>query len=143
MSDAEAAEEAERRPLPYPLVCVLAGLPFAWAPVLLGWLFGPGYGHGPIPEKFDVLYIQGSIAIWSYYAARMLIGLWVGITAWPARWWLRGPLCGFLGVFPLTLVSLAMPGCGLPCMRINLATATLTGLAAAGIARLVTGKDRA
>jgi hypothetical protein len=90
---------------PYLLVCVLAGVPLGWTPVLLQL-------HGPIAEKFDVLYIQGSIAVWSYYVARMLIGFWIGITTWPAPWWLRGPLCGFLAVFPLTLISLAMPGCG-------------------------------
>jgi len=44
----------------------------------------------------------------------MLIGFWVGITTWPLAWWVRGPMCGFLSVFPLTLISLAMPGCGWP-----------------------------
>jgi hypothetical protein len=66
------------------------------------------------PQKFDLLYIEGSIAVWSYYSARMLIGFWVGITTWPSAWWVRGPMCGFLSVFPLTLISLAMPGCGWP-----------------------------
>lgn len=118
----------------YLLVCLAVGLPLAWAPVVLDL-------HGPIPEKFNVLYIRGSLAIWSYYSARMLIGFWVGVTRWPARWWLRGPLCGFLAVFPLTLVSAAMPGCGLPCMAHNLTTATLTGLAVAGAAYAVTGRN--
>lgn len=88
---------------PYPLVCVALGL-------VLGWL--PRLVHGPIAEKFDVLYIQGSIAVWGYYSARMLIGVWVGLTTWPARWYLRGPLCGFLSLWPLTLIALATPGCG-------------------------------
>lgn len=119
------------RTVPYVVVCIAVGLPLAWVPVLL---------HGPIPEKFDVLYIQGGIAIWSYYTARMAIGFWVGISTWPARWWLRGPLCGFLTVLPLTLVSLAMPGCGPPCMAVNLTSATVIGTAVAGIAFLVTGR---
>jgi hypothetical protein len=91
--------------LPYPLLCALLG-------TVLGWL--PRLVHGPIPQKFNVLYINGAIAVWGYYTARMLIGLMVGITAWPRRWYLRGPLCGLLTMFPLTLVSLAMPGCGWP-----------------------------
>ena len=91
--------------LPYPLLCVLLG------PVL-GWL--PRLVHGPIPQKFNVLYIRGSTAVWAFYCARMLIGFWVGVTRWPAPWYLRGPLCGFLTMFPLTLISLAMPGCGWP-----------------------------
>ena len=89
--------------LPYPLVCTLLGL-------VLGWL--PFWLHGPAPEKFDVLYIQGSIAVWAYYGARMSIGMWVGITAWPERWYLRGPLCGLLVMAPLTVIALATPGCG-------------------------------
>jgi hypothetical protein len=91
--------------LPYPLLCVLLGL-------VLGWL--PRLVHGPIPQKFNVLYIRGSTAVWAFYGARMLIGFWVGVTRWPAPWYLRGPLCGFLTMFPLTLISLAMPGCGWP-----------------------------
>ncbi|MEE9609092.1 MAG: hypothetical protein V3U03_15240 [Myxococcota bacterium] len=89
--------------LPYPLVCVLLGLALGWLPALV---------HGPIPQKFNVLYIRGDIAVWAYHSARLLIGLLVGVSAWPGRWYLRGPLCGFLAMFPLTLVSLAMPGCG-------------------------------
>ena len=89
--------------MPYPLVCALLGL-------LLGW--GPRLVHGPIHEKFDVLYIRGSIAVWGFYAARLLIGAAVGVTVWPARWYLRGPLCGFALMLPVALIALATPGCG-------------------------------
>ncbi len=91
--------------LPYPLLCFLIGLPLAWLPTLV---------HGPIPEKYNVLYVQGSIAVWGWYSARMLIGFLVGITFWPKPWYLRGPMCGFLAMFPLGLVSVATPGCGFP-----------------------------
>ena len=91
--------------LPYPALCTLVGLVLGWLPVFL---------HGPIPQKFNVLYIRGAVAVWAFYSARLLIGFMVGITSWPGRWYLRGPLCGFLMMFPLTLVSLAMPGCGWP-----------------------------
>jgi len=52
--------------------------------------------------------------VWAWYSARMLIGFWVGTAQWPERWWLRGPMCGFLVMFPLTIVTLATPGCGFP-----------------------------
>jgi hypothetical protein len=68
--------------------------------------------HGPIPYKFNVLRVNGAIAVWAYYSARLLTGYLVGITSWPRRWYLRGPLCGCLLLGPLGLVSLAMPGCG-------------------------------
>ena len=89
--------------VPYPLVCTALGLVLGWAPILL---------HGPIARKFDVLYIQGSIAVWAYYTARLSIGFWVGITHWPGRWWLRGALCGLLAMLPLGWMALATPGCG-------------------------------
>ena len=89
--------------MPYPLLCTLLGLVLGWLPKLV---------HGPIPQKFDVLYIKGSIAVWGWYVARMMIGFMVGITRWPARWYLRGPLCGCVLMLPLGLVSLATPGCG-------------------------------
>jgi hypothetical protein len=95
-----------RRPLaswPYALVCTGLGLVLGWFPKLV---------HGPIPEKFNVLYIQGAVAVWGFYVARMAIGFWVGITRWPERWWLRGPLCGLLTMLPLGIVLLATPGCG-------------------------------
>ncbi len=89
--------------LPYTLVCTVLGLGLGWLPSLV---------HGPIAEKFNVLYIRGAVAVWGWYSARLLIGFLVGISAWPATWWLRGPLCGLLMMFPLGLVSLATPGCG-------------------------------
>ena len=95
-----------RRPLasvPYPLVCTLLGLALGWLPWLL---------HGPAPRKFSVLYIDGSIAVWAFYSARLLIGFFVGISTWPAAWYLRGPLCGLLVLLPVTLVALATPRCG-------------------------------
>ena len=91
------------RRLPYPLLCTLLGLALGWLPMLV---------HGPIAEKYNVLYVRGSIAVWGWYSARLLIGFLVGITTWPRPWWLRGPLIGFLAMFPLGWVSLATPGCG-------------------------------
>jgi hypothetical protein len=91
--------------LPYPLFCTLLGLVLGWAPMFL---------HGPIPEKFDLLYIKGSIAVWAYYSARLLIGFVVGISVWPEPWWVRGPLLGFLTMLPVTFIALATPGCGPP-----------------------------
>ena len=88
--------------IPYPLLCAPLGL-------VLGWL--PRLVHGPIHEKFDILYIKGAIAVWGFYSARLLIGLMVGITRWPPKWYVRGPLCGFLMMFPLSLIALATPGC--------------------------------
>ena len=89
----------------YLLVCVVLGLLVGWIPMFL---------HGPIAYKFNVLYINGAIAVWGYYVARLAIGFLVGITRWPERWWLRGPLCGILMLLPLTIVALATPGCGPP-----------------------------
>lgn len=120
--------------LPYPVLCALLGLALAWIPMFL---------HGPIAEKFDLLYIRGAIAVWGWYSARLLIGLLVGVTLWPERWWLRGPLCGLLAMFPLGLVSLATPGCGAPCMGWNYTTGAALGAAVAGIAFALTGKERA
>ena len=91
------------RRVPYPVLCTALGLGLGWLPVLV---------HGPIPEKFDVLFVRGAIAVWAFYVARLLIGFWIGITHWPERWWLRGPLCGFLSMLPLGLMALATPGCG-------------------------------
>jgi hypothetical protein len=119
--------------LPYALLCTLIGIALGWLPVLV---------HGPIPEKYNVLYIRGAVAVWGWYSARLLIGFVVGITRWPPRWYVRGPLCGLLMLFPLSLVSLATPGCGLPCMSLNLTTATAIGTAVAGLAYLITGRHR-
>jgi hypothetical protein len=98
-------DEGTQRPDRYLPLCVALGVALGWVPLLL---------HGPIPEKFDVLYIRGSIAVWGWYVARMSIGLWVGVATWPRRWWLRGPLLGVLALLPLGFVSLATPGCGWP-----------------------------
>jgi hypothetical protein len=89
--------------VPYPVVCTVLGLVLGWLPRLI---------HGPAPIKFSVLYIDGSIAVWAYYSARLLIGFFVGITTWPAAWYLRGPLCGFFLMLPVTFVALATPRCG-------------------------------
>jgi hypothetical protein len=89
----------------YPLVCTLLGLVLGWLPVLF---------HGPIPEKFNVHYIWGAVAVWAFYSARLLIGFLVGITAWPRTWYLRGPMCGFLSMLPVTFISYATPNCGPP-----------------------------
>jgi hypothetical protein len=120
------------RRLPYPAICALLGLAIGWTPMLL---------HGPIPEKYDVLYVQGSIAVWGWYAARLLIGFIVGITWWPRAWWLRGPLIGLLTMFPLGWVSLATPGCGFPCQFWNGVTGAAVGAVVAGGAFLITGRD--
>jgi hypothetical protein len=84
-------------------VCVLLGLVLGWAP----WLI-----HGPHPSKFSVIYMHGPVAVWSFYLSRMLIGFWIGISVWPRPWYLRGPLCGFLALLPVTFVALANPNCG-------------------------------
>ena len=89
--------------LSYPLLCALLGLGLGWLPMLI---------HGPIPEKFNVLYIQGSVAIWAFYAARLSIGFLVGVSVWPHRWWLRGPLLGLLAMLSPALIALATPRCG-------------------------------
>lgn len=89
----------------YALICVGLGLVLGWLPVLV---------HGPIPEKFDIHYLRGAVAVWAFYSARLLIGLWVGITTWPEPWPLRGALVGGLGMLPVTFVALATPGCGPP-----------------------------
>lgn len=117
--------------LPYPALCALLGLVLGWWPMFL---------HGPIAEKYDVLYIRGAVVVWAWYSARLLIGALVGITVWPRRWWLRGPLSGLLVMFPLGLVSLATPGCGFPCMFWNALTGAAIGTLVGGIAWLLTGE---
>jgi hypothetical protein len=120
--------------VPYPLLCTLLGLLLAWGP----WLV-----HGPIPQKFDLFYLKGSVVVWAWYAARMSIGFWVGITAWPARWWVRGPLCGVLAMLPLGFVSLGTPTCGAPCVAVNTFSGALIGLLVAGGAQALGGERRA
>jgi len=68
--------------------------------------------HGPLAQKFNLLYIRGAVAVWAFYTARLLIGFMVGISSWPPAWYLRGPLCGFLMMLPVGLIALATPGCG-------------------------------
>jgi hypothetical protein len=89
--------------IPYALLCTLLGLVIGWFPALV---------HGPIPYKFNILRLNGAVAVWAFYSARLLIGFLVGITRWPARWQLRGPLCGVLMMLPPSLIALATPGCG-------------------------------
>lgn len=91
--------------LPYPLLCALLGLVIGWGPLLV---------HGPHPEKFNLLYIKGALAVWGFYLARLSIGLVVGITYWPRQWYLRGPICGVIMMLPLGIVALATPRCGWP-----------------------------
>lgn len=117
--------------MPYVLVCALLGFVLGWIPMLF---------HGPIPEKFDLYYIHGAVAVWAYYLARLFIGFWVGVSSWPQRWWLRGPLCGFLVMLPVTFFSLAVPSCGPECMFWNLVSASTVGLAVAGAAFGITGR---
>jgi hypothetical protein len=91
------------RRLPYPVLCALLGLVLGWVPMFL---------HGPIAQKFNVLYLRGSIAIWAFYSARLSVGLWVGISTFPRAWFLRGPVCGLLSLLPVSLIALATPRCG-------------------------------
>lgn len=120
------------RTVPYTPLCTILGLVLSWIPVFV---------HGPIPEKFDVLYVNGAVAVWTYYTARMLVGFLVGISTWPRRWWIRGPLCGFLAMLAPAIMVVAVPGCGYSCMAWNLSTATVLGASIAGVARVVTGRD--
>ena len=117
--------------VPYQLLCALVGFVLGWIPMFL---------HGPIPEKFNLFYLKGSISVWSWYTARLLVGVWVGLTCWPRRWWIRGPLCGFLAMLPPGIMSLSVPTCGPVCMFWNETTATVLGLVIAGIAFRLTGK---
>ena len=60
----------------YPVVCTLLGLVLGWLPMLV---------HGAIPYKFNVLGIRGSIAVWAWYRARLLVGVLVGVTVVPPQ----------------------------------------------------------
>lgn len=92
-----------RSRLPYPVLCLALGLVLGWLPVLI---------HGPIPEKFNVLYIRGDVAIWTFYTARLSIGFLVGISIWPRLGWLRGSLLGALVMLPPGMLALGTPRCG-------------------------------
>jgi hypothetical protein len=115
----------------YVLLCTLVGAVIAWV---------PSYFHGPIPYKFNVFGLQGSWAVWDWYLARMYIGFLVGISTWPERWWVRGPLIGFLMLLPPGCISMSNPICGPSCVFWNEVTATSLGIAVAGIAFAVTRK---
>jgi len=98
--------DAMERPLlrrPYPFICTVAGLAYGWLPMLV---------HGPIAAKLTVVRLNGPVAVWTYYASRLLIGFMVGCGVWPATWWLRGPLYGVLLMLPPGMLALATPGCG-------------------------------
>jgi hypothetical protein len=131
---ASTAEVWRERLAPhYALLCVLLGLALGQIPRAL---------HGPIPYKFDVHYLDGDTLVWAFYSARMLIGVWVGITRWPERFWLRGPLCGLLAMGPVVFVSLATPECGWPCFTVNLSSAACIGLTVGALAFALTGRHR-
>ena len=115
-------------------VCTLLGLIAGWVPMLL---------HGPIPQKFDVLYIQGSVTVWGFYLARLLIGFFVGNTSWPAAWYVRGPLVGFLVMLPAGIILLGVPGCAGMCTFYNQLSATIIGFSVAAGAWLLTGRNHA
>jgi hypothetical protein len=103
LPEREAAAVPAARGVPYALLCTLLGLALGWVPRLI---------HGPHPWKFTMWRLNGDIAVWGFYTARMFVGLLVGITHWPARWYLRGPLCGILALLPLGFIALANPACG-------------------------------
>jgi len=119
--------------VPYALVCTLLG-------IVLGCV--PRFFHGPIPYKFDIHALRGSVAVWAWYVARGLIGFLVGITRWPTRWWVRGPLCGLVMMVPLGFVSLATPECGPACMFWNSVTGAMIGLLVGAGAFWLTGRHR-
>lgn len=123
-----------RRAVSYVLVCTLAGLVLAWLPRLV---------HGPIPEKFALVRLNGAVAVWTFYTARLLIGFFVGCGVWPRRFWLRGPLYGVLLMLPPAFLALANPGCGWSCCAWNVSTGAAVGLLAGAAGRLVTGRDHA
>src|SRR5262249_3204021 len=117
----------------YAPLCTVVGLVLAQL---------PRFFHGPIPYKFDIHALDGHVAVWGWYIARMLIGFLVGITRWPSRWWVRGPLCGLVMMTPLGFVSLATPECGPACMFWNSFTGVAIGLLVGAGAFWVTGRHR-
>jgi len=117
----------------YPLICTIVGLLLGWVPTLL---------HGPIPYKFNIHGLRGSIAVWDWYLARSFIGFFIGITIWPVRWWIRGPLIGFLMLLPPGMIALANPECGPSCTFWNEVTGSVVGLTVGGIAYVLTRRER-
>lgn len=92
-------------PIPYRLLCALLGFGLGWLPMLV---------HGAIPQQFNLLYI-------SRCGRRVRVLLRASADRLPrGDHHLAGfvvlarPMCGLLMLFPLTLISLAMPGCGWP-----------------------------
>ena len=130
--DASVSARATTR-VSYAPLCTVAGLVLAQLPSFL---------HGPIPYKFDIHALDGHVAVRGWYIARMLIGFLVGITRWPSRWWIRGPLCGLVMMVPLGFVSLATPECGPACMFWNSFTGAAIGLLVGAAAFWVTGRHR-
>ena len=120
--------------LSYTAVCTALGIALGWLPSLI---------HGPMPEKWSVYGIHGATLVIGYHVARMSIGLWVGLTARPEPWWLRGPLCGALAMFPLGFVVLANPLCGATCMAWNTTTGAAVGFMVGALAWSITGKHHA
>lgn len=120
--------------LRYFLTCLVLGLFLGWLPMLV---------HGPVPEKWDIHGVNGSMLVWGYHVARLSIGMWVGISTLPSAWYLRGPVCGALAMLPLGLVGLANPLCGSPCMFWNTLTGATVGFAVGGLAWSLTGKHHA
>jgi len=113
------------------VIAAFTGFIAAWLPFFL---------HGPIPEKLDRVRINGALAVWGWFVARMLIGVVVGTTTWPRIVWVRGALFGFLMMLPTGIISLATPGCGPECMAANLSTGALVGVLAGGAAWFLTGR---
>ena len=130
--DARASARLPTR-VPYALLCTVVGLLLAQV---------PRFFHGPIPYKFDIHALDGRVAVWGWYVARMFIGFLVGTTRWPSWWWVRGPLCGLVMMVPLGFVSLAMAECGPACMFWNCFTGAAIGLLVGACAFLVTGRHR-
>lgn len=120
--------------LRYILLCTAIGLSLCWVPTLI---------HGPIREKWDYYYLNGGWAIWNWYLARGMVGFFVGITLWPRRWWLRGPLVGLLLLMPPCMMSMSNPLCGPPCVMGNESTGMGLGLIVAGLAFLLTRRHHA
>ena len=116
-------------PSAYPLLCAAIGFVIGWTPKLF---------HGPIPEKFDYYQLHGSFMVWAFYLSRLLIGVFVGITVLPRRWYVRGPLLGAVLMVPPGFISLATPTCGPTCMFWNVTTGSIVGLSVAGVAYALT-----
>jgi hypothetical protein len=116
------------------LICVAVGLVLGWIPTLF---------QGPDPQKFDIYYLYGDVAVWSFYFSRMLIGIVVGVSVWPRRWYVRGPVCGALLTAPPGIFALATPGCSPAWVFWNTVTGAVIGTVAGAAAYVATGRDHA